>query len=393
MKKFNLLFIFGSFVFLNGCLHDNAKTGGNEKTKSNIEIFSFADTITPVELDSYQFFDSIRYVRLETTDSSFLSQIKSVILIKDRFFIHDRRLKKLVLFDMDGKFVLSINSSDIQGNDFRDIQCIAKFGLNKVIVLDNINKRVGFLSSEGRLLSWVSINGFPISIAEANNSICLFRTTKQKGEHYLLKVIDSTGEILPEFNINANIIKRTISSPIKYFTFYDVADSSFLFSSDSNCVFKITNKGINMTKKISIYSSQEVSNDLSKPMVLNYVETNSFVFADLAINRLQYNFIYDKERKKTILLKPFNSKVIHLFGLKNRHPLSFPIWPTFKLNNEWLCQIIDVSSLKKYQNLYGNYNGEKNMPGDDITMDINNMGAMSNPILLLLHVRNYENIN
>ncbi len=52
--------------------------------------------------------DSIEYIPLETTDSSFISQIVDIQLTKDFIFIQDRILEKLLVFSRSGKFLNQI---------------------------------------------------------------------------------------------------------------------------------------------------------------------------------------------------------------------------------------------------------------------------------------------
>jgi hypothetical protein len=360
----------------------------------NSGVITISDTITRVEKDSYQYFDSVKVIPLETNDMSILSQIKSVVLSNNQIWVHDRKLKKLVSFDMGGKFLSSISISSLRPDNLSDIQYVSKYGSDKLLIIDNLNRKIGIYNSEGLFLSWINITDFPIAIAGIDSNICLLRTTKTKGEQYLFKVIDKMGKNFPEFDLNNtnNIIRRPNNTPVKYFSFYELDGSLFFFTAEDNRIYKITNRKQIQVNSIVFENRGSAGKTPAASKIINFIETHAFIFLDVVIEGHLFNYIYDKNAKTIKLLKSISNSSIHLFGLQNPFLFGYPVWPSIKLDDNWLCQVLDVSSFKKYLSIKTpEVKDVNNFTMHQIVRNIEKMGAISNPILILLHTRNHEN--
>ncbi|TSA39048.1 MAG: 6-bladed beta-propeller [Porphyromonadaceae bacterium] len=381
----NKLFI-GSlgFLILLGCCKD--------PSTNKISLIMLTSNVKPtMYFHADQFFDSVRYIFLESKDNCMISQINAVFFENNRLIIFDKKLKKILIFNEKGEFISSLSPFNISNNYIKDIQDVAVKSSSEILILDGKQKSILVFFPNGNFQGLIPIHDYAISFHPVKNNICLYMTSIRNGSNSIFRIIDDQGNTIKEYNSGKRFTNNN-SQRIKYFTFYDNQDSSFLFSSQDNTQYLLEdNKSIPFRK---IYCSDANQNQAvsDNSQIINLLETKDFYFVDIIKNRILQNIIYDKNLKQAYLLKPFSNKTIHLFGLQNSDSTLIPLWPSFKLNDNWLCQIVDISTLKKFRRqILQRYSNINFQLVDNFQKKIDQMGAIDNPILVLLRLK--DNIN
>ncbi|GEM_PF-1649645 len=376
-----------TFLFLLVFAFQQCKTSNTEKVYSTL---SLSDTLQPVVISYDQFFDSIHYVFLQTSDISLLSQIKSVFFINNHIVIHDRRLNRVFVFNNHGDFISVIQADRTRKIFPREIQSAAQFDNDRIIILDNLSQEIGIYNLAGKILLQLPARDYPTSLTFLEDNICVFRPCLKSGKNFLVRIIDTFGLYQSSFHFRdkINVITNGGYIPIKYHTFYKQDDSLFLFTADNNIVYTIDEKRVRIKEMLA---GPPIDSDKTTFEIANFIETNQYLFIDAIINRLFFNYVYDKSNSNLILLEPVNNPYVHVYGFQNPDPFGYPIWPAFRLNDSLLCQVVTVMSAKKFiETPTDSLHIIDRMQSDTIIHQIMNKGIIDNPILIFLHVKSNE---
>jgi len=100
------LLLFCIVLFLFACNTD--KKGHSGKTiDEGLQVFDF-DVDNYTENNFSDYFEISKVIPLETTDASLIKEISNTHINENEMLIFDRDLKKLLLFDLNGKFIRQI---------------------------------------------------------------------------------------------------------------------------------------------------------------------------------------------------------------------------------------------------------------------------------------------
>lgn len=394
MKK-TIIYLFRFSVFLSsinllcfGCQNSKKPL----ESDSKIEIISISDTITPQTQNYNEYFDSVRFVFLETNDHSFISQISNLVWQNNEIVIHDRKLAKVVVFDNSGNFVNEIKSKNDSAGYPKDIQCISGSSDNLIYMLDNRSSTIFGLNPAGRVERMIPVKGFPLGIFSFDDRICLFQSIFNEKTRFLFRIVDKKGKNIPSFDFmgRSNLFVPDTRG-IRFGRFYSLSHNNYLFSAEENCVYNISDTMCPMVKKINFVSAKPENENHYE--IIGFTESKSLIFIDVIINRLLFNFIYQKDTGKMVLLNEYMNSKIHLFGLSDNTHLGFPIWPSFVLNDEWMCQIIDMPTAKKFCDLSLESEGITKSIRSNVFSAIQSKNSLDNSIVVFLHLKNHENPN
>lgn len=135
MKK--QLFI---LLILISCKNTNDTIPEENSINSNEIII---ETNVDSKINLSEVFSHVTYVKLESNSHSTIGTIGKMILIDDKFYIHDTKTSKILVFDKNGKYIFQISK---QGRGPGEYQNVADFlvdsATNKIEILDDGNKKV-----------------------------------------------------------------------------------------------------------------------------------------------------------------------------------------------------------------------------------------------------------
>lgn len=90
-----------------------------------------------------ELYSALEYIKLETTPESLIAQVSKIIPLDTQLLIVDKESSKILLFDVNGKFMGTIGSKGVGAGEFIEIEDVAvdKKG-EKIFVLDHSGKRI-----------------------------------------------------------------------------------------------------------------------------------------------------------------------------------------------------------------------------------------------------------
>lgn len=105
------------------------------------------------DFDFHDYFDTVRYIPLETTDDALIGEVTKLYLTQENILVFDQKTMSLFLFDARGRFVRKIGNKGEGPDEYmyiNDVQLDAKHGL--VYVHERIRNRIYIYDLSGKLL-------------------------------------------------------------------------------------------------------------------------------------------------------------------------------------------------------------------------------------------------
>jgi hypothetical protein len=158
-----------------------------------------------------RFFDSVRYVKLETNDESILGNPSKVKFVGNRFYILDKKQHVLAVFSETGEFLLKI---DKRGLGPREYYSISDFDVNgdKLLLFDP-NRNVLEYDISGKFIKNYPVRIFGTSIAFNGAIACIYTCnfSSKEGDYQLL-VLDSYGQ---DFKAGISLAQKSLLNDCK----------------------------------------------------------------------------------------------------------------------------------------------------------------------------------
>lgn len=262
-------------------------------------------------------FDSIRFVRLETTDSSLIGRIKKIVATNDYFFILDASTAKTVfVFDKTGKFLNRIGTNGNGPEEYNVPDDIVYDRYNdELLVWCNNHKAIMRFKPDGTFVENIKVDWWAdvISIVSKDIYLLYLNNTRQKdgkpNEHNIL-VINQNGEIVNRL-LPYNEHDERFNPPCENdFSFY--GDTVLFSPYYGNRIYQINANELQIKycvdfKNRTIPSSLFVDTDNKKldkdikdngyAFIRSATETSSHVIIHFVFDRLIYSGFYSKESK------------------------------------------------------------------------------------------------
>jgi hypothetical protein len=143
MKKFFYILLIISFA---GC---KGKDGSTETGRINIVI----DTDNARKVDISEYVDSVKYIKLQTTDDNLVGSINKVFFVDNRILVTDSKVSQILIFDTDGKFLNKIKKIGTGPGEYTGIA--ASFfdpASNSIIIYNSKLRKMLFFSLDGEFL-------------------------------------------------------------------------------------------------------------------------------------------------------------------------------------------------------------------------------------------------
>lgn len=90
-----------------------------------------------------ELYSALEYIKLEATPESLIAQVSKIIPLDTQLLIVDKESSKILLFDVNGKFMRTIGSKGVGAGEFIEIEDVAvdKKG-EEIFVLEHSGKRI-----------------------------------------------------------------------------------------------------------------------------------------------------------------------------------------------------------------------------------------------------------
>jgi hypothetical protein len=176
-------------------------------------------------IDYSMLFDSLEYVRIETTDDILIKELTRVKYFDNKIFILDKKIQSLFAFDMDGKLIWKIQNF---GGGPREYSQLTDFGIdekNNELFLFSRFDRIQIYDLDGNFVDEDIIPLLGNSFTVNNDWMYLYtggrsNLINKKNEQYNLFIYNKEGEIKGEIpfkkELNTVIVYNSPNSFCKY---------------------------------------------------------------------------------------------------------------------------------------------------------------------------------
>lgn len=206
------------------------------------------------QLDISAILDTVKFVKLESTDKSFIGNINKVIVFEDRIYVLDIQTSSLFVFNMDGKFIFKISRIGRGPEEYIQLDFFDIDLENKQIVLTDL---MGYwmlrYDLEGNYVSRKKIPFWIEGVVPIfNNGAVVYsnhRNNNSKlGQEYNIFYLDSLMQIskayFPYKSSNFDNPRIKFITP-QSGSFYTYNKSRYFFSPYKDQVYQITEEGLN----------------------------------------------------------------------------------------------------------------------------------------------------
>ena len=277
--------------------------------------------------------EDVRFIPLETKNESLFGSINELIVTDDLFFILDKALKKVLCFDIDGKFKFLIHNLGKGPKEFIEVSDIFVDSTDKnLFLLDSDQNKILKYDFEGNFLKETIIDFvYPFRSFSVNNGNYLidFNNRVIPGMfpelEFDLITLDSLGKVK-----SRNLAYNKVYNPYMYdhtTCFSNNSDGLQYISLLKKSIYTISGNTIqkkylldfgkdnisekdllefknieisdpNDLKKIAKKLSDKISSFSNGP--INFLESETHIVFSYVNNRSLLRAIYDKTSKRTI---------------------------------------------------------------------------------------------
>lgn len=306
MKKIYILLSFLHVIFL------SCSKSSDMEFEYNVPYDSIQDSIYFTEI-----VDSIKYIKLETTDKCRIGNVKQTVIKNNRIYILS---DGVFCFDINGKFIFSINKKGHSRNEYVAINNINIID-DTLYLYDNIsNKILTFNSNNGKFISFARFSSGIAAVYGLKDMYVIDRHTMlyndvKNDERFLLCSQNDIHDIRDSYFSNSEshlIVEGTTS----------VNDCGIFFTSYFGLkAWRISSKGcipfirINLPDKLQLSKltiEKSVNNHIlpSDKSVVNKIfglsnifETVNHIVGRLCMEHSFLYFVYNMSNKKAIFYK------------------------------------------------------------------------------------------
>lgn len=267
-----------SILFFTSCKSKTSSTILSAGQEENITTINLDNSKESAELLYSSFFKEPKTIILETTENCLIKRIHGIEIFNEKIYIHDDKMKRLFVFDIDGKFKGEIGKPGAGPGEYVELSDFTIDRKNNVIYLWDEAKR-NVLKYDLKTTNFVSsvhipdIKGQSYSILYKDDRFYINSTTEnEESEKYLLNEIDcNSGKIIRKhlsaasYNKGWNIPLRMPNS-----NFYSKSNqSSQYIEMFCDTIVSVTDDGI--------FASYAITSDfLTPPEVIDEINQDFY---------------------------------------------------------------------------------------------------------------------
>ena len=385
MIRFFIYFIL-LCLFIISCKQNKDKTGNpifvNTNQTSNYDLFDFVD--------------SVRFIKLQTTDDNLIGSINKVFFDDNQIIVVDSKVKQILVFDVEGNYSHNINKRGQGPGEYVSMSVVRYDHQKKCIfVYDASTYKMLIYSIDGNLTQEIQDFSHKAVIVDLfnlqnGNFLCYYflNTTKQVGDRSGLWETDSLGNRIRSFFGYETLYPTTINYDNSYFNL--LSDNKVAFrDAITNDVYHFENGVLNkyISFRIRNYNPKSLAGDTYTEQrfttSLSSQEKGNYIFTQWRGPDYRYYTVYSKSNPEQSM--PI-SKNDNFWSVYNN---VFPIHNKFVDSNNCNALLIAISGEsildflrndKTSPDMKANFNQLINGMSED---EILNM----NPILQLLYIK------
>ena len=345
----------------------------SDKTEVKYELSVDLENISQPSI--YDFFSDINLIPLETTAESLIKEITKVKYHKDKYYVLDCPLHRILVFDNVGKYLHKIDNRGEGPSEYTDI---SDFYINKendqIVTLSNASSALNYYNIDGSFKKKIRLDRFGmgyISLQYINNDTIAFWTNfhDNRMKYYSIKEDKIVNEDFPEEH-------KDVFHPDEFLM------DGFLSRGLTNTVYSLKNgkteeaytwnfgenndlSDVNIPKGFDYNAIKRYAEDVYNSVSVNYVfklqgQNDRYIYAKLAINNIERNVFYDRKNKSSIVFhKTIEDATI------------FPkIW-----NNNYIISIVEPGTTLEYLL-------PTKIRTPEVSEIVNNLNDDDNPVLI-----------
>ena len=301
-------------------------------------------TILSVDLEDitnpsiYDLFANIDIISLETTNESLIKDISKVKYYKGKYYILDRPLYRILIFDDKGRYVNKIDNRGDGPNQYIDI---SDFDINKntdqIVLLSAVSNSLSYYKIGGCFVNKIKLSKFGLaykSLQYINNDTIAFWTLyyENRMKYYSVKKDKIVYEDFPEERKDV-------------FCRNEFQMKGFLCRGLSNTVYSLKNGKTEKSYTWDFGENNDLS-DLSIPIksdykaivkfgtdvyssaIVNYVfnihgQNDQYIYTNLIVKNKGINIFYDKKNNRShVFNKTKEGATVYPIEWTNDHIIS-----------------------------------------------------------------------
>ncbi len=399
MTKKNLLtFVFLLIIF--GCKNNDLQ----KKTKIvDINIKDAFSSSVSSQLSVIAL--NTNYIFLETGKESMISRIGKIVFdsLSKKIIIQDKLLNHLLIFNNSGKFIAKINNIGEAPFEYKRIQGWCYFPKSKSIyILDDIQYKILKFDINGNFISYFKIPETIVgsSIFKINNNIAVFiaKPLFVLDKNCSFVLFDTTGNVVTRlFKHSSDCCKTKDAGVLNYFHKYE---NSLYFSESSNdTIYNISSNNIINPRYNIITNNEPIDVEITKVWskylgwlkhhnsISSIIETSKFLFFTGSHNMYTKNIFFDKTSNECYNVV-FDLDIWDN-GFYNDIDGGMPFWPSGKINDRTLYQIVEPMKLQQIisSSFYDTVTIKNINQHNKLVEFLNNSDLETNPIIVIVKLK------
>lgn len=241
-----------SFILIS-CHRNTSKEALPANNKNDVTIIDLDKSRQSPELVFSSVLKEPKTIILETDEDCLIKRIHGIELYNDKIYIHDDKMKRLFVFDVDGKFLYEIGKPGAGPGEYIELSDFSIDRVNNVVYLWDETKKTA-LKYDLNTAEFVSsthvpeIKGQSYSFLFKNDKFYINNTTKDKESmKYLLNEVDcKSGRIINKL-LPADAYNKGWNGPLRlpHSNFYSKNSQSPQFiEMFSDTIVSVTDAGI-----------------------------------------------------------------------------------------------------------------------------------------------------
>ncbi|MCR8667544.1 6-bladed beta-propeller [Aestuariibaculum sp. M13] len=377
----------------------------NSEFKDDLKTIEFNYNMPDENLKISDICNQITYVELETSDLSLVGNVTKIVASEDYIIILDKT-GKLVVFNSNGKFLNIINHQGRGPNEYTEItdfSFLEEDGL--IAIYSRVNDRSVYLYSlDGKYVDDFKIKYESENLYNFNNNFIFYNSHffRNQSNYYSLNITSRQGK-----HIN-QLMRKELETSYPFFYQYDKKNKLFKLGDELVFWEKGFDNGVDtiwkINKKFEVYPKYKLNiggekfplsryadknkipfrEKLEKTDLMNYYESNKYVFFEI-INESKFcRFVYDK--KETNLKRIYEGKTEKQFEIMLNNDLDggTSFWPIGNISDDKMFMLIQGYEIKDFLERQGEDFVAKNpVARQKLLKMVKNSKISDNPILMV----------
>jgi hypothetical protein len=334
--------------------------------------------------------DSVRFIKLETTDESLIGEILHVIFHEGLYYVNDRISSSILVFDWTGKYKFKISNKGRGPGEYIEISRLLLDEKNRQILIYDVHSRkMIYYTFDGEFIK--EVHGFSdgavvrdLILLSDGSFLCYNPAYEERIKYWGVWKVDLSGKF------DKFILKQTIPYPPQFRYdnpyFYKLQDNKVgLWRPDNNDILYFLNDTViyrlsmKINKKTVTDFPEQKTEDISSQLtiVMSVTDKDNFIFTQWWDQSKGYADI------ASLYLKKENRSIV-MAGIKYPADSDMIYGRSVRINcTDQILNVIDVDCAESLMNETDDHCSTKNKTFLKSMFTVND----DNPVLEILYLK------